>query len=279
MMTIPFHDEQLQYMCSLAASRPEWLNPFFLFLNYFDTPWFYFVIIPVVWLGISYQWGLRIFFWLSLNSLVNSVAKYLVGWPRPSTEMPNIALIHPTSNGFPSGGAQSSLFLGALLFYYGKTRAAKAVAVAYVLLVSYSRIYLGVHYPLDVLGGWAIAAVLAWAFIEYEGVIEKFLKKQRYPVLLVMSIAIPVMLTFFIAGISYLVGAMIGIGLGSVISIEYGLFLKAPKNERQALGRIAIGLLAIFGLMLVWPPLLYQAFVVSFFMSVALSPICRRISG
>jgi undecaprenyl-diphosphatase len=40
-----------------------------------------------------------------------------------------------------------------------------AVAVAFVLLVGLSRVYLGVHYPSDILAGWAAAC--AWAVACY----------------------------------------------------------------------------------------------------------------
>ncbi|MBK7853968.1 MAG: phosphatase PAP2 family protein [Bacteroidetes bacterium] len=35
---------------------------------------------------------------------------------------------------------------------------------AYTLLVSYSRIYLGLHYPLDMMGGWVIGFILGISF-------------------------------------------------------------------------------------------------------------------
>lgn len=41
------------------------------------------------------------------------------------------------------------------------------VAVIYVISIGFSRLYLGVHYPTDVLGGWIVAVlwVLTWAYI------------------------------------------------------------------------------------------------------------------
>src|ERR1700682_4176658 len=107
-----WHQEQLQFMIDLAQNRIAFLDPFFRFLNYFDTDYFFFLLIPLIWIGFSYQWGIRIFYWLTLNNAVNSAAKLIVGWPRPNTEIPEIGMFHPTSFGFPSGGAQSCMFLG-----------------------------------------------------------------------------------------------------------------------------------------------------------------------
>src|SRR3990167_628111 len=104
MSNLPFHQKQLEFMTDLACNRIEFLDPFFRFLNYFDTPYFFFILIPVIWLGVSYKWGLRIFYWATLNNLIIMAVKNAIGWSRPSTDLPEIGLFHPPSFGFPSGG-------------------------------------------------------------------------------------------------------------------------------------------------------------------------------
>ena len=77
-------------------------------------------------------------------------------------------IIPPTSYSFPSGHAFVSLVLCALLVYVGfrlvrscATRSAlTAAALVLVLMVGVSRVYLGVHWPSDVLASWFLAA--AW---------------------------------------------------------------------------------------------------------------------
>ena len=162
-------------MTDLIRNRIEFLDPFFRFLNYFDTPYFFFVVIPVIWLGFSYKWGIRIFYWVTLNNLIISFAKNAIGWPRPSTDMPELGFFHPHSFGFPSGGAQMSMFLGGLLIYYGRTPLARIIGPVYILLISFSRLYLGVHYPLDVLGGWVFGLMLLAIFILMRNPLEKWL--------------------------------------------------------------------------------------------------------
>jgi undecaprenyl-diphosphatase len=75
------------------------------------------------------------------------------------------------TNSFPSGHAALSavtyLTLGALLARVERPRKARiyflAVAIALTILVGTSRVYLGVHWPTDVLAGWCVGA--AWAIV------------------------------------------------------------------------------------------------------------------
>jgi undecaprenyl-diphosphatase len=100
--------------------------------------------------------------------LLNELLKNLFGRPRPPLDFHLTQVSHMS---FPSGHAMLSaiiyLTLAAFLARLVQPRALKlyfvGLAVLLSLLVGVSRVYLGVHYPSDVLAGWT--AGLAWALV------------------------------------------------------------------------------------------------------------------
>ena len=161
-------------------------KPLMLTLHQLATPAMdrFFVLVS----KLGYQWGViplgvgivawlvwrrcfrdGLFFGLAvLGSLIlNLVAKNHFARVRPELWL---SLVPETTFSFPSGHAMASVTLGvALTLLLWPTRwrwAVLSVASAFVVLVGLSRIYLGVHYPSDILAGWM--AGTAWVAAMYQ---------------------------------------------------------------------------------------------------------------
>jgi undecaprenyl-diphosphatase len=123
-------------------------------------------VVGFLWLQGRYRTAAVILATSATGDIVNTVMKHAFMRPRP-TVVPHLR--NAVSTSFPSGHAMESaiiyLTLGAMLMRVAERRLTKAycliVALALTLLVGVSRVYLGVHYPTDVVGGWILG--FAWA--------------------------------------------------------------------------------------------------------------------
>lgn len=95
---------------------------------------------------------------------INVALKLLFARDRPDSVW---RLIEEASYSFPSGHAMASCALAcAVIIASWQTRwwwLTTTIGVLYVLFVGYSRMYLGVHYPTDILAGWLVSS--AWVLL------------------------------------------------------------------------------------------------------------------
>ncbi len=169
---------------------PIWLEPMFMDFTSLGSPLVLGLVVLAV-LGFLLLEGLYrtavIVFATSVGGMIASEAlKRIFARPRPSI-VPHLREV--VSSSFPSGHAMQSavvyLTLAAILMRIIKGRLAKmyvlGIAILLTLLVGVSRVYLGVHYPTDVIGGWIIGfawASLCWLGAQwFEG--QTGMKKER----------------------------------------------------------------------------------------------------
>jgi membrane-associated phospholipid phosphatase len=107
-----------------------------------------------------------------LSSLLDSLIKFVVNRPRPTAALVQVFTAEHGS-GFPSGHALFAAIVLGFLAYLAVTRLRKrslrmlsfAGLLTLIILTGVSRIYLGVHWPSDVLGGYLVGATLLVALI------------------------------------------------------------------------------------------------------------------
>ena len=113
--------------------------------------------------------------------LCNGILKNLVGRTRPFDVNTSVSILinKPRDFSFPSGHTAVSFAAVAALFFSGEKKLWKISLVAAVL-IAFSRLYLYVHYPTDILGG-IVVGILA-GYIGYRFVtwlrLKKFIHKE-----------------------------------------------------------------------------------------------------
>ncbi len=156
----------LQYFQNIAT---PFLDSFFTYATMLGEQYFIILIITLVYWNISKKNGFILTFTFVISTIVNVFLKNIFHTERPYQKLDNIEgkRVHTgTGYSFPSGHTQGATTLFVTLSLLLKKNVYMIIAILLSVLVSVSRVYLGVHWPIDVVGGLvfgiAISILLYW---------------------------------------------------------------------------------------------------------------------
>lgn len=150
-----------EHLLTLIYDMPEELRLMFLILTMLGSLWVMSIILSVLLIKERFDIALRVIISGFSALAITALAKEFIGRPRPGllTDIFQRELL-VFGYGYPSGHTALAtsvvLILGA---YLPKSR--RAIVPIWIGVVAVSRLYLGVHAPLDIVGGFVIGFMVA----------------------------------------------------------------------------------------------------------------------
>ena len=221
---------------------------------------FFLLLLPFIFWCVDAGAGARLACVFLISPYVNGVLKDVIAHPRPFELDPSVRLRHHGTEGYglPSGHAQNAVVLWGILAALGRKTWLWIVAVVLSVLIGFSRIFLGVHFPTDVLAGWLVGVVLLALYVILGPRVEAWLKRVGLGWQLGLAVVVPLglFLLYPTAGTTPPAAVLMGMGVGVALSGRYAPFDTSGRLWQCALRFLvgAAGLAILYvGLKLILP--------------------------
>ena len=194
-------------------------------ISAFGSTFMFFIIIPFIYWCIDEKKGLRLYVMVLFSVWINITLKFMLDQPRPFFPGydPSVGMLRERMGGLPSGHAQNTLVMLIIISSWIKEKRAKAFsfipylgAVLLCLLIGFSRIYLGVHFPTDVAAGWFIGSIILCGYFLLSGRIEALLAAGGTRAGMITSAVVSFIMILYLPSEEALMsgGTLLGIGIG-----------------------------------------------------------------
>ncbi len=220
------------------------LTTFFKIITFLGDEYFYLILFPFILWSVDFKRGAKLGFIFLVSVCLNMLLKDFIQQPRPFIMISGINLINEAGFGLPSGHAQNSIVIWGIISSWLKNKPFKGFMFLLIVLIGLSRIYLGVHFPSDILGGWIVGGVLLIFYFNYMDKISTWIDGLT-PIRQIALIPIfPILLTLVHPEKEFvnIMGIVTGVGIGLVLFYRYYEF-EFDGNLFKRILRFCLGII------------------------------------
>jgi membrane-associated phospholipid phosphatase len=211
----------LDFIRAVQSHANPALTAFMKLVTNFGAAGAYMLLLPLIFWCFDEEKGVRLGIAVMVSTWINLSLKFLLNQPRPFWEAwdPSVGIITESFNGFPSGHAQISLTMWVIAASWTGKKWAYGVAALVTLLVGFSRVYLGVHFPSDLLGGWVLGALVVTAYFLFADKIKALLIRGGQRAQMVVSAVLAFVMILYRPQVELLLPGAVILGMGISYSI------------------------------------------------------------
>jgi membrane-associated phospholipid phosphatase len=172
-----------------------WLEAPMKFFSFLGTEDFFMLMLPVLFWCLDNGLGVKVGFILLTGSTINDFFKLALHGPRPYWYSPRVhGYAAESSFGVPSGHSSSAMEVWGMLAANLKRSWAWIAAFLIIFAIGFSRMFLGVHFPHDVLTGWLLGAIVLWLTLRLWNPVAAWLKRRATPVQILAGLGFSLLL-------------------------------------------------------------------------------------
>jgi membrane-associated phospholipid phosphatase len=155
---------------------------------------FFLICMPLIYWCLDRRLGARLLVLFLISAYINSVAKVIADQPRPFHYDSRVrALVHAGGGGLPSGHTQSAVVVWGYLASQAGRRMLWILAVILMVAIPMSRLYLGVHFPTDLLGGYILGILLLVLYLHFGLKVEAWLIQKGIIWQMGLAVSLPIL--------------------------------------------------------------------------------------
>ena len=275
--------EIIKFIQSMIS--PFW-DVFFQIVTMTGEEYFYILAAAIIFWCVNKKFGYKLGFALLTSTIINTVLKDVINSARPIgvSGIRSLRVETATGQSFPSGHTQGATSFWISSIIHVRKRWIYIVGSLAILLVGISRLYLGVHWPIDVIGGILIGVI--WVFIS-NYIFEYAEATKKTWILMIIIVPMLIGMIFFREKAYYTIsGTVLGFYVGYILESKY-IQYEVRNTKVKQLIKLVFGLgilIALKGALKEILPInifsdFFRYFVVGLWITVGAPCIFKRFIG
>lgn len=236
----------LDIVLAIQDSRNDVFDVIAEALHFMGTDVFFILFLPLIYWSVNRRLGIRLLFALMFVGITSALLKEIFQRPRPFQVSNEVDMwITQDGYGLPSGHVMNIIIIWGYLAFELQKRWLYWLVGILVILMGWARMYLGVHYPQDVIGGLILGAIGFWVYCwMVEHVPKLWVRLKLQPQLATIVLIVITFPTFLIGDdiAMALVGLLVGVSIGWILNDAYDIAFQADGHTSIRVMRYLIGI-------------------------------------